>query len=96
MPEVLVPQLTPLSELQYIVPSEPQLTNLEFPNATSSRLAVCRVIQFAPLSVEFINLVPRATKVLLPFATPDRISVWLQVPAFHELPLSLEKRMVPL
>ena len=63
-------QLEPVSDV-YVAPSAPQATNVEFPNATSLRLAVVIVVQFDPLSVDLnILIFPTAAKTLSPFATP--------------------------
>ena len=85
-----------MSTEEYIAPLAPQPTNVELPNATSTKLVVEIVFQLDPLSVDLINLVPRATNVLLPCATPFKFELSLQVPAFQVDPLSCDCRMVPL
>ena len=95
-PDVREVQLEPLSTEEYIAPLAPQPTNVELPNATSTKLVVEIVFQLDPLSVDLINLVPRATNVLLPCATPFKFELSLQVPAFQVDPLSCDCRMVPL
>ena len=63
-------QLDPFAEV-YVAPSAPQATKVEFPKATSLRLAVVIVVQFDPLSVDLkILTFPTAAKILSPFATP--------------------------
>ena len=76
-PDVREVQLEPLSTEEYIAPLAPQPTNVELPNATSTKLVVEIVFQLDPLSVDLINLVPRATNVLLPCATPFKFELSL-------------------
>ena len=66
-----------MSTEEYIAPLAPQPTNVELPNATSTKLVVEIVFQLDPLSVDLINLVPRATNVLLPCATPFKLELSL-------------------
>ena len=69
-PDVREVQLEPFAD-SYTAPSAPQATKVEFPNATSLRIAVVIVVQFDPLSVDRnIFTFPTAAKTLLPFATP--------------------------
>ena len=69
-PDIRDVQLDPFAEV-YVAPSAPQATKVEFPNATSLRLAVVIVVQFDPLSVDLkILTFPTAAKTLSPFATP--------------------------
>ena len=87
-----------MSTEEYIAPLAPQPTNVELPNATSTKLVVEIVFQLDPLSVDLIKLefVPRATNVLLPCATPFKLELSPQVPELQVEPLSCDCRMVPL